>query len=264
MKHYIILTLLCALSMGCEGDPNTLPSVGEEPAEDVDTGEVPDTTISSTGGGSGSTDGSSACSCEAAEPGQDGVDGSSCSVVNEDGNTVLSCTDGSTSVLAQGESIVGPAGPAGPAGESIVGPQGDPGMSIVGPQGPAGASVVGPQGERGLTGDTGPAGESIVGPAGSDGDDGVDGSVINTSTTYVVFNEEQGVADVSSSQVSCSGDDFLLTGGCTIMSPGGALTRSQPLFDLATNEPINSWHCQAKSIGSARTLTAYAVCLISN
>ena len=93
-----------------------------------------------------------------ATPATLGADGSSCSVTQTASGATLTCTDGTSASLLNGN-------------DGLDGAQG-----LQGPIGPPGATgPAGPQGAQGAPGQQGPAGP--MGPAGQKGEPGVDGSI---------------------------------------------------------------------------------------
>lgn len=110
--------------------------------------------------------------------------------INDDGNLILSMSDGSTIDAGYAKGEKGDKGDIGPQGpQGIQGPQGE-----VGPQGPKGER--GPQGEKG---DTGAAGrDGVDGKDGTDGKDGASGAAgqtpyIGENGNWWIGNEDTGI-----------------------------------------------------------------------
>ena len=105
--------------------------------------------------------------------------------INDDGNLILSMSDGSTIDAGYAKGDKGDQGDIGPQGpQGIQGPQGE-----VGPQGPKGER--GPQGEKG---DTGAAGrDGVDGKDGTDGKDGASGAA--GQTPYIGENGNWWIGD---------------------------------------------------------------------
>ena len=110
--------------------------------------------------------------------------------INDDGNLILSMSDGSTIDAGYAKGDKGDQGDIGPQGpQGIQGPQGE-----VGPQGPKGER--GPQGEKG---DTGAAGrDGVDGKDGTDGKDGASGAAgqtpyIGENGNWWIGSEDTGI-----------------------------------------------------------------------
>lgn len=183
------------------------------------------------------------------EDGSDGASGEGCSVTPTASGATVTC-GGSSATLTEGEdgqSIVGPMGPAGPQG----------------PAGPVGPT--GPTGPRGEQGSTGPQGDQ--GPVGPKGDPGEDGTALTGDKIYRSYSEASPteVVGVFSHQTYCDPGDVLMGGGCDTYTTGGTIGSrimgSKPTEYSFPQGTSQGWGCYAGNLSTTQYLEVWAFCL---